>query len=160
MKSIDSSKIFIKTINPEETYEVRLPVLRPGKPIESCKFDGDNLNTTFHIGLFYTDKLVAVASYMGNSNLHFSASKQYQLRGMAVLHQYQGLGLGNLLLKKGEEHCKIKQADLIWFNARENAVNFYKRNNYHETGAYFNIEGVGTHIMMSKNLLKTTFNKS
>lgn len=36
----------IKKIAAAETYSVRLPVLRKGKPIESCRFDGDDLETS------------------------------------------------------------------------------------------------------------------
>jgi len=36
----------IEKIATAETYSVWLPVLRKGKPIESCRFDGDNLETS------------------------------------------------------------------------------------------------------------------
>jgi len=44
--------IQIKEIPSKETYIVRQPVLRKGKPIESCIFEGDDLETTYHFGLF------------------------------------------------------------------------------------------------------------
>ncbi|WP_227871652.1 hypothetical protein [Flavobacterium kingsejongi] len=40
----------IKKITSEATYAVRQPVLRAGMPLESCIFDGDDLNTTEHFG--------------------------------------------------------------------------------------------------------------
>lgn len=36
----------IKKIAALETYSVRPPAIRKGKPIESCRFDGDDLETT------------------------------------------------------------------------------------------------------------------
>jgi hypothetical protein len=50
----------IKKIAAIETYSVRLPVLRKGKPIESCHFDGDDLETTLHFGLYLGQKLVGI----------------------------------------------------------------------------------------------------
>ena len=155
MESFNISKLLVKPISTPETYPIRQIVLRKGKPVASCMFDGDLDETTFHLGAYYNTKLVAVASYMMTNNQHFLEEKQYQLRGMAVIDEFKGLGIGNDLLKEGEKLCLKTNTNLIWFNAREIAVNFYKRNNYQETGAFFNIEGVGNHILMSKYLLKT-----
>tara|TARA_R110002012_G_scaffold304388_1_gene507864 strand:- start:160 stop:636 length:477 start_codon:yes stop_codon:yes gene_type:complete len=149
---LNKSNILIKRISAEDTHAIRQAILRPGKPIESCKFSGDDDSETFHLGLYYQKKIVAVASYMLNSNHRFSVKKQYQLRGMAVLEDFKGHQLGNYLLEKGEAICLEKQVNFIWFNAREIAVNFYKRNKYKVLGGYFNIEDVGIHILMFKDL--------
>lgn len=58
----------IKKITTHETYSVRLPVLRKGKPIESCHFDGDDLKTTIHFGLYLTKELVGVVSLFKKNN--------------------------------------------------------------------------------------------
>ena len=44
----------IKNISANETFLVRHPVLRAGKPIENCKFDGDELETTQHFAYSWT----------------------------------------------------------------------------------------------------------
>ena len=49
--------IEIKKITAFETIIVRHPVLRPGRPIESCHFDGDELLTTSHFGLYFENQL-------------------------------------------------------------------------------------------------------
>jgi hypothetical protein len=77
--------IIIKKIAAAETYSVRLPVLRKGKPIESCRFDGDNSETTPHFGLYLSQKLVGIISLFKKNNPTFSEKIQYQIRGMAVL---------------------------------------------------------------------------
>ena len=56
--------ILIKTITSNEVYTVRHPVLRKGKPIDSCKFVGDNLDSTFHLGAFKDTKLVGVLTIL------------------------------------------------------------------------------------------------
>lgn len=144
--------IFIKEINPLETYPVRHPVLREGRPIQDCRFDGDDLPTTFHLGLFYEDILVGVASFMENNHEFFSDEYQYQLRGMAVLKSHQGKQLGDVLLNYGETLLKEKNVTLLWFNAREIAVNFYRRNGSEIIGEPFEIKGIGTHYVMFKKI--------
>lgn len=144
------SVIQIKEISALETYTVRHPVLREGRPIEDCRFDGDNLPTTFHLGLFYDAILVGVATFMKNNHTVFSDDNQYQLRGMAVLKTHQGKQLGDALFKHGEILLKEKSVSLLWFNAREVAVNFYKRNGCEILGEPFEIKGIGIHFVMFK----------
>lgn len=147
-----TNNILIKEISSLETYTVRHPVLREGRPIEDCRFDRDDLPTTFHLGLFYAGKLVGVASYMKNDHALFSNENQYQLRGMAILKTYQGKQLGDALFKQGETLLKEKNVSLLWFNAREVAVNFYKRNDSEIIGEPFEIKGIGTHYVMFKSI--------
>lgn len=142
----------IKQIPSEETYIVRHPILRAGHPIESCIFDGDNLQTTFHFGVFSKEKLLGVCSFFKKNNPLFSENSQYQLRGMAIVESYQKQGLGQLLLKHAENILKTKHADLVWCNARETATRFYIKNGYEIIGEPFNIEAVGIHYVMLKLL--------
>ena len=68
----------IKKIAAAETYSVRLPVLRKGKPIESCRFDGDDLETTPHFGLYLEPELVGIISLFKNNNPNFSEKNLVQ----------------------------------------------------------------------------------
>jgi GNAT superfamily N-acetyltransferase len=142
----------VKIITAAETIPVRHQVLRKGKPVESCVFDSDEDPNTFHIGAFQADKLIGVATYIKSINSHFSIQKQYQLRGMAVLDQYQGKHIGKLLLQFGEEKLHSLQVSFLWFNAREIAWAFYERNGYSKYGNTFMIPDIGKHIVMYKEL--------
>mgnify|MGYP003664781821 CR=1 FL=1 len=102
----------IKQIAAQDTYKVRQPVLREGKPIESCIFANDDLKTTIHLGLFSNEKLVGVASFLKNKNDLILESGQYQLRGMAILKAFQGKGLGKLILEHAESELKKTQTML------------------------------------------------
>ena len=140
----------IKEITALETFLVRHPVLRAGKNVESCRFDGDNLETTKHFGFFEHDKLVGVASVYEFKNNNFSETKQLQLRGMSVLKNYQKQGIGQKLLIHCEKYaiqCNIK---LIWFNARISAVLFYEKLGYDRFGKEFDIPEIGKHFVMQK----------
>jgi predicted GNAT family N-acyltransferase len=144
--------IEIKIITPELTYKVRQPVLRPGKPIESCRFEGDDLNTTIHFGLYKNNEIIGVVSVFEVQNENFGNKKQYQVRGMAILESEQQNGYGNLLMTEVENLAQHNNVDIIWFNAREKAVNFYKKLGYATFGTEFDIVGIGTHYIMWKQI--------
>ena len=144
----------IKFISAKETHAVRHPVLRLGKPIETCVFNGDDLENTFHLGIFLDRKLVGVSSFFKNSHPNLPQENQYQLRGMAILKDYQKKGLGKLILNYGEHIIKKKNTQIIWCNAREIAVNFYKNNGYNTIGKPFNINNIGLHYIMLKDFNK------
>ena len=140
----------IKKITASETIAVRHPVLRNGKPVESCRFDGDDLETTQHFGYFDGGKLVGVISLFLHSNLQFNYSKQYQIRGMAVLDSYRKRGIGAALVKHVEAVAITDETELIWFNAREVAVPFYENLGYKIIGNAFLIGDIGLHYVMFK----------
>lgn len=142
----------IKQITAKETHSVRHPVLREGKPIETCIFVGDDLKTTIHYGLFYNEKLIAVASFFKNKNNLLSEEHQVQLRGMAVINEFQEKGIGKLLLEHAERELKKLQTTILWCNARETATIFYKKCNFQIIGSPFNIESIGIHYVMFKKL--------
>ncbi|CDF80511.1 acetyltransferase, GNAT family protein [Formosa agariphila KMM 3901] len=144
--------ITVKTITTLDTYTVRQPILRPGRPLKDCEFINDNHADTFHLGLYKKSNLIGVVTFMKTNSDLFLEVNQYQLRGMAILEEFQGLQYGNLLIKNGETKIQSIQADLIWLNARETALKFYQRNGYKIIGEPFNIPKVGIHYTMYKQL--------
>lgn len=143
----------IQKIESKATFVVRHPVLRNGKPMESCCFDGDDLSTSNHFGLFYDEKLVGVVSVFKNTNTIFNFENQLQIRGMAILPEFQKNGLGTDLMKHCETYYSAKNEVLIWFNARENAIPFYEKLGYSIVGAPFDIPEIGIHYIMKKELV-------
>ena len=149
---IKNELVNVKEITTEETIAIRHQVLRQGKPIESCSFEGDNLSATFHLGLYYYGELIGVATFIKNQHPNFTEEVQFQLRGMAILQQFQGKRLGNVLLKKGFQQIKLFNANLIWCNARETATNFYSKFGFNTYGKPFDVPNIGTHYTMFKNI--------
>jgi GNAT superfamily N-acetyltransferase len=145
------SEIRIIEISAKETYAVRWPVLRQGKPVESCHFDGDDLTSTVHFGLYDDSGLAAVASVFTARHQYFQQEKQAQLRGMAVLDKHRQKGYGLALLEHAERYVS-GHADIMWFNAREVAVGFYTKSGYQTKGELFIISDVGVHYVMYKYL--------
>lgn len=142
----------IKEIPSKETHIVRQPVLRKGKPIETCIFEGDDLEDTHHFGFYKNNHLTGIISLFSKINPTFAAKKQGQIRGMAVLEEYQKQGIGDVLVKHCEDFCIKNDVRLIWFNARTAAVGFYKKLNYQIVGEAFDIKDVGEHYLMYKEL--------
>lgn len=142
----------IKEISAQETFIVRHSVLRKGKSIETCAFEGDDLETTHHFGLFEDLNLIGIISLFLKTNPIFAENLQSQIRGMAILESHQKKGFGEALVKHCEEYCFSNQFDLIWFNARTTAVGFYKKMGYEIEGNSFDIPEVGEHYLMYKKL--------
>lgn len=144
------NKINVKKITYLDTFPVRSAVLRQGKPIETCFFLGDDANDTTHFGLFDDNNLIGVASVFKVKNENFNKNNQFQLRGMAVLNEFQGLGYGNVILNEVCKFVEAENADVLWFNARENAVPFYRNFGFSILGDSFEIPEIGTHFVMFK----------
>lgn len=142
--------IEIKKISAEDTYAIRLEVLRKNIPLP-YKFNGDLDSDTFHLGAFKDGKLIAVSSFMKVKNKSFKGS-QFQLRGMATLAEYQGFGIGKQLILKAEGILKPLKIDCLWCNARIIAVNFYKKQGFLTFGEVFDISLIGDHFIMYKYL--------
>lgn len=150
--------ISVKLITARETYPVRHPVLRAGRPLEDCAFDSDDLETTMHLGAYLEDQLVGVATFVLNNDARIPAlaavalEKCYQLRGMAVLENLQGKNIGRKLLMHGESLLKQNGTTHLWFNARELAIPFYKKLGYLIVSDIFEIVPIGMHYKMHKSL--------
>jgi ribosomal protein S18 acetylase RimI-like enzyme len=144
----------ILPINYQDTYLIRQEVLRKGKPIETCYFTGDAAKSTAHFGFFHAEQLIGVVSVFNTPSPLFHAPLQFQIRGMAVLNEFQYNGIGNELMLQAENYCRQQKGAVIWFNAREKAVRFYEKNDYRILGDAFEIPDVGIHFVMYKKLME------
>jgi len=140
----------VKKIRVAQTYTIRKEILRKNIDLP-YKFSGDLDDGTFHLGAFKADTIVGVVSFM-KSDLNKLKGTQYQLRGMATSIEVRKEGFGNLLLKEAFEFLKQNQIDIVWCNAREEAVGFYQKNGFKILGDQFNIEKEGVHYKMYKKI--------
>ncbi len=145
----------ILRISANDTYPIREQVLLPqGMPTNLIKFEGDDdEDVSFHLGAFKDSHLVSVASFFYERNSLFPDMHQYQLRGMATLPEYQNQGLSRELLKMAFPIIKQNFCTLLWCNARVNAQGFYEKVGFNVLdGKIFEIEKIGPHILMFKNI--------
>ena len=108
----------IKEIKSTEAIPVRHKVLWPNKEIEFCKVSGDE--SAWHFGAFVGELLVCVASVYPND-------KSARLRKFATLQEYQGQGIGTIVLSHILETLAHKGITIFWCDARESALGFYRR---------------------------------
>lgn len=142
--------IKIKNISTQDTYEIRLTVLRKNIDLP-YKFEGDNDKDTFHLGAFYQNELVGIATFMKNT-IDSEVEEQYQLRGMATLPKVRGKGAGKLLIEEAKRIIKEKGISFLWCNARIEAVGFYESLNFKIIGEEFEVQKVGPHYKMVTKL--------
>jgi N-acetylglutamate synthase-like GNAT family acetyltransferase len=105
-------------------YDLRWRILR--KPWtqdrESSKDEHESL--AVHLMAWADSKLVGVG------RLHFNTPEEAQVRYMAVEESYANRGVGTVILEELEGRAKRGGATRIVANARENALNFYKKHGY------------------------------
>ena len=142
--------IAFKQITAVETSKLRLEVLKTCEEYE-YKYQGDFDKNTIHLAAFKSNNLIGIVSLMKTSNNSFKG-KQMQLRGMAIQKSYQGKNIGAKLINKCVLFCSDREINLIWCNAREESVDFYKKQGFEIHGESFHIKNVGTHYLMSFNL--------
>ena len=138
-------------ITPEQSFDLRNRVLRGSRPVESCNYAEDRFETTFHIGVLENDKILSNGTLMLQAHKHFPQSHlPYRLRGMATDPEYQKQGHGKLILAAAEAELRKRGADLLWFNARVSAEEFYRKCGFLAVEEVFDIAQVGPHKVMYK----------
>jgi GNAT superfamily N-acetyltransferase len=141
----------VREIAPEDTWPLRRMVLRQGMPEESCIFPGDALNSSGHLGLHVSGHCVGVVSLMHSpmpDTTDVPPTLQWQLRGMAVAPDMRGKGLGLRLLRSACGWVAQRGGRLLWCNARETALGFYRRGGFVSVGEPFVIAPIGVHVRM------------
>jgi GNAT superfamily N-acetyltransferase len=147
-----SKKTKVSQLTLAQVLDLRSRLLRPGQPIANSQYAEDLDTTTFHLGILDEfRKTISVATFIQQSHLHFLNSKlSYRLRGMAIEPEFQKKGFGKSLLQEAEQILKNRGCDLIWFNARATAQEFYIKLGFQSLGKDFDIPGIGSHQVMYK----------
>jgi predicted GNAT family N-acyltransferase len=140
----------VRQITTIETFPLRLAVLRPGRPVETAQFSGDDDQTTRHFGVFTEGRLVGIATLLEAPLTEEPGRKAYQLRGMATAEDVRGKGFGKRLVEACLAYSQQQEAELVWCNARVAAAGFYSRLGFEVLGEEFHIPDVGPHFRMRK----------
>ena len=72
-------------INASDTYDIRYKMLREGRPKEEVHFENDDDDQTFHLGAFYDNKLVSVASFYFENMIIFLIKRVTLLPSKSIL---------------------------------------------------------------------------
>ena len=120
--------MLIQPISWQQTIPIRHQVLWPHKPPEFCHVEGDL--EAMHFGAFIDNELVSVASV-------YLMSDKARLRKFATKEAYQHQGIGSNMLTTIIQSLRSHDVKVFWCDARESAVNFYRRFNMQPYGERF-----------------------
>lgn len=137
----------IKFITTDDTLALRSSGLRQGAEPQLARFEGDEEESSFHLGYFMGDMLICVASFHKKYREGFSGSG-FQLRGMVTMPEFQGKGIGNQLLNFAIIYLRGLKINYLWCNARKIACRFYLGIGFEFISEEFEIEGIGPHRVM------------
>ncbi|MCW5890141.1 MAG: GNAT family N-acetyltransferase [bacterium] len=134
----------------DEILALRHVELRPGLPLATARFDGDDAPDTWHLGAFEDAAAVACASFMRQA---WEGAGAYQLRGMATRADRRRRGLGAALLRFAEATIPpATGVHVLWCNARVAAIDFYRRCGWTVESEVFDVPTVGPHRRMRRAL--------
>lgn len=142
----------VRQISAAETVPLRHAVLRPGRPVETAFFAGDDLPSTNHFGVFRNGQLLCIASLFAAELPDEPGVAAIQLRGMATATESQRTGLGRALVIGCVAFARKKGARRLWCNARTYAAGFYSKLGFEIVGKEFDIPDVGPHYRMKLDL--------
>jgi GNAT superfamily N-acetyltransferase len=134
---------------PAEIQRLRNEVLWPHKTFENCLIEEDFLSTTFHIvAKNENDEVVGTSTWMVQDSPRLTAHPQYRLRAMAVASEARRLGIGKQLVEFGLAQCRERGAAVVWCDARQVALDFYRSLEFSEFEDEYEIPIIGTHRFM------------
>lgn len=124
----------IRKLSAEEARPLRAAILRPGQPFEASVYPLDLSAETLHVGAYRGDKLVTVASIFHEPPPGEMNPKAWRLRGMVTRPEMQRRGYGRAVLEKCISYIAGTGGELLWCNARIDAVEFYRSLQFETVG--------------------------
>lgn len=143
----------VKRITPEQTRPLRHLVLWSHiEKEDDCVIDIDHRDDAFHLGVFVDGELRCIGSFFAMFSPKISFEKQYRLRAMATHPEFHGKGLARELILHALEILKEKEQDVLWCDARINAVGFYERLGFSQLDEVYDVPKIGPHKFMWKEI--------
>ena len=120
-------------ISAAQAYDLRYRVLRVGTPSSVVEYVEDEYPTTHHLGVELGGRIVAITTWIEQASPDAPDLVGVQLRGMATdpADHVRGRGLGSMLLRSGIATATDNGADVVWANARDSAMDFYRSHGFH-----------------------------
>ena len=142
----------VRPVTAAETWQLRLAVLRPHRPLAAAQFPGAHLPATGDFGEFPRTALLAIASLFRAEFPAHPGVPALQLRGMATAPDVRGAGFGQALVGACMAYAREQPAKLLWCNARTSALGFYGKLGWEISGPEFEVPDVGPHFHMWRSV--------
>ena len=145
-------QVDITKIDAEKVRPLRHSELRKGQDFSTTSYLEDYEADTFHMACIVDEKIVTCATFYPEKSTKIKSENAYRLRGMATDSNSQRKGYARDLMNESFKELKKRDCDMVWCNARLVAVDFYKSVGFKITGDLFDIEGIGPHYYMYKEI--------
>ncbi|MFM9985371.1 MAG: GNAT family N-acetyltransferase [Flavobacteriales bacterium] len=143
------SSFQVKVIPASSTYPLRQRVLWPHIEKESdCVIDIDDHPNGFHLGVFEEDILISIGSFFPAVSTKIESRHAYRLRAMATHPDFRGRDAGKALIQFGKALLKDRYVDVLWCDARLNAVPFYHKLGFNALDEIYEVRNIGPHKFM------------
>src|SRR5215467_10339095 len=129
-----SATVEVRQISAADTVPLRHVVLRPGRPVETALFTGDDLPSTKHFGAFRNGQLLCIASLFEAELPDEPGVAAIQLRGMATAAEAQRTGLGRELVRGCVRCDPGKGPRRPWCNTRTYNSRIYRKLRFESFG--------------------------
>ncbi len=127
---------------------LRAAILRPGQPPEASTYVTDDDGQALHFAVKTAKGAVqGVASVLPEARTD-GGPQTWRLRGMAVIPERRGDGLGRMLLQAVQAVVQQRGGGL-WCTARTPVEGFYLAHGFRREGDVFDLPGGGPHVVMT-----------
>ncbi len=132
-----------------DTMPLRQLILRPGQPEEACVFPFDDDPKAKHVIAMRDEHLVGVGSILPEGRNGELSGNALRIRGMAVLPENRGEGIGEMILAALLDYaCGDPAVGAVWCNARVPAKGLYERAGFAQIGEAFELPDIGPHVLL------------
>ena len=145
-------QVEINKVGAEKIRPLRHSELRKGQDFSTTSYLKDYEEGTFHMACIVDDEIVTCATFYAEKSMKVQSNNAYRLRGMATDSNFQRKGHASDLMQESFKELKKRDCDMLWCNARLGAVDFYKSIGLKIIGELFDIEAIGPHYYMYKEI--------
>lgn len=117
----------IRSVAATNLHDLRRLVLRGGDPEANVTDARDDEASAVHLAGVLDERVVASASFYPTPSPEHPGLSAYQLRYVATEESLRGRGYGARVLASGEGELRAHGARVVWANARDRALAFYRR---------------------------------
>jgi GNAT superfamily N-acetyltransferase len=131
----------VEVVDEGRTRELRRTVLRPNLPPDA-PLPGDELTGGVHLAALEDDGTVVGTCFVYPDPCPWQPDRDgaWHLRQMATAEGQRRRGIGGAVAEAAIEYVTEHGAQLLWCNAREPAVAFYRRHGFRTHGTIFTDE--------------------
>ncbi len=136
---VKKSEITFAMTEAKRVWPIRHQILRPTQSYEHSIFPNDEAATTVHFGAFLDGQIMGCMSLFEENADELPYSRQWRMRGLAVLPNLQGQGIGSRLVKCCIDCADERQGSLLWGRVRDTSFGIFQRYEYVTIGKPFEL---------------------